>query len=59
MKVLAEYASKKYKTFAIIYDSSNDGMIAGKDYFKKFVEENGGKVLFIEGFKGDELDFRT
>ena len=44
---------------AIIYDSSNDAMVQDNEYFKLFVEEKGGKVLFSEGFKGDEIDFRT
>jgi len=59
MKVFADYASEKYDTYAIIYDSSNDGIILDKDYFTKYIEAKNGRVIFTQGFKGDETDFRT
>jgi branched-chain amino acid transport system substrate-binding protein len=54
--LLAEFASNKYETVAIIYDSSNEAFVEGKEVFKK---ANEGKVVAIESFQRGDNDFKT
>lgn len=45
-----------YKTFAIIHDITDYGK-SHKDYFTKFIGEQGGKVLGTFGVTSDQQDF--
>jgi len=45
-----------YKTWAIIYDTTDYGK-GHKKYFSKFLEENGGKILATFGVTADQQDF--
>ncbi len=45
-----------YKTWAIIYDTTDYGK-GHKKYFSKFLEENGGKILASFGVTADQQDF--
>jgi len=50
--------SRGYKTFAIIHDTTDYGK-SHKEYFNKFITENGGKVLGVFGVTADQQDFNA
>jgi branched-chain amino acid transport system substrate-binding protein len=47
-----------YKKFAIIHDTTDYGK-AHKDFFSKFLAEEGGEVLGVFGVTSDQQDFTT
>ncbi len=48
--------SQGYKKFAIIHDTTDYGK-SHKEYFNKFITQNGGEVLDIFGVTADQQDF--
>jgi len=57
--IMAKYALEKgWQKFAVFY-VNNDFGIALKDYFKKTIEEKGGKILVMESFEQGQTDFKT
>ncbi|MDR2056094.1 MAG: branched-chain amino acid ABC transporter substrate-binding protein [Desulfovibrio sp.] len=50
--------SQGYKKFAIIHDTTDYGK-SHKDYFTKYLTENGGEVLDVFGVTSDQQDFTT
>ncbi len=57
--VAARFAidSLKAKTAAIMYDVGNDYSRGLADYFKRFFEAAGGKVVAYESYQKDDVDF--
>jgi len=55
---IAEFASKNFDTFAILY-LNNDYGVGLKQVFTETVEKNGKKVLASESFELNANDFRT
>ncbi|MEO0068369.1 MAG: ABC transporter substrate-binding protein [candidate division WOR-3 bacterium] len=49
--------SLKAKTAAIMFDVGNDYSRGLADYFKRFFEERGGKVVAYESYQKDDVDF--
>ncbi|GHU17057.1 hypothetical protein FACS189475_00260 [Betaproteobacteria bacterium] len=58
-KVASEFMrSQGYKTFAIIHDTTDYGK-AHKDFFSKFLTEQGGEILGVFGVTSEQQDFTT
>jgi len=57
--VAARFAidSLKAKTAAVMYDVGNDYSRGLADYFRRFFEQAGGKVVVYESYQKDDVDF--
>lgn len=56
-EVAAKFVSKLgYKTWALLHDTTDYGK-GMKEYFTKYLEQNGGKVLGSFGVNADQQDF--
>ncbi len=57
--VAARFAveSLKVKTAAVMFDVGNDYSRGLAEYFKRFFEERGGKVVAFESYQKDDVDF--
>ncbi len=56
--VVAEYASKNFKTAAVVYIDDDFG-VSGAQVFQTVFEKNGGKFLHKEPYKIVQADFRN
>ncbi len=59
--IMAQFAFKtlKAKTAAILYDVSSDYSQGQREFFIASFEKSGGKIIADEGFRGDDVDFRS
>ncbi len=57
--VAARFAAEslKAKTAAIMFDVGNDYSRGLADYFRRFLEQAGGKVVAFESYQKDDVDF--
>lgn len=56
---LGEFASKKFKSVATLYDQSNDAFILGEKAFVDEFLKGDGKIVERQGYQKDATDFRT
>jgi branched-chain amino acid transport system substrate-binding protein len=57
---LAQFASKKFRKVAIIYNSSNDAFVDGMNVFKElYTKQPNNEIVAIEAFKTGDSDFRS
>ncbi len=59
--IMAQFAAKnlKAKKAALLYDVSSDYSQGQREFFIKSFEAAGGKVVADEGFRGEDVDFRS
>ena len=60
-KMMAYFAAKDMKTTkaAVLYDVSSDYSQGQREFFVKSFGEYGGKIVADEGFRGEDVDFRS
>lgn len=60
-RMMAYFAAQdmKAKKAAILYDVSSDYSQGQREFFVKSFEEYGGKIVADEGFRGEDVDFRS
>ena len=60
-RMMAYFAARDLKASraAILYDVSSDYSQGQREFFVKGFEEFGGKIVADEGFRGEDVDFRS
>ncbi|MDR1379114.1 MAG: ABC transporter substrate-binding protein [Synergistaceae bacterium] len=60
-RMMAYFAAKdlNLSKAAILYDVSSDYSQGQREFFVSSFQEYGGKILVDEGFRGDDVDFRS
>ena len=53
------YMNLRAKKAAILYDVSSDYSQGQREFFIKSFEKSGGKIVADEGFRGEDVDFRS
>ena len=59
--IMAQFAFKNLnaKKAAILYDVSSDYSQGQREFFIKSFKDSGGEIIADEGFRGDDVDFRS
>ncbi|MBR1418543.1 MAG: ABC transporter substrate-binding protein, partial [Synergistaceae bacterium] len=59
--IMAQFAAKNLgaKSAALLYDVSSDYSQGQREFFIKSFEAAGGKIAADEGFRGEDVDFRS
>ena len=59
--IIAQFAAKNLgaKKAALLYDVSSDYSQGQREFFIKGFEASGGKLVADEGFRGEDVDFRS
>ena len=59
--IMAQFANKDLKATkaALLYDVSSDYSQGQREFFIKSFEAAGGKIVADEGFRGEDVDFRS